>query len=289
MRPAESKRIKNFRLAIIRQLPKFPNNRETLELLEEKSLALLLIDYANWMYRLVPPRPRSVVVEPAVTAGHKWKKHSAEIKEFLNKVRAGEDLAPNLSRKSLSQGFTPASAAKAPGVDKWADKDFLLNVMRFHHFHFSQEIAGGRAVRTGDVLFAEITRDKFTAVGIFGHSVFGPTDLDSHSMREERERLWKIFDERHARGKKPDAVYITAPITTSGHTLSHTRLAAEYAAIVYDIDSKLDDPRFLNAFFDSLVSEGQTKFKPRWHFSFLDLGIFEEYSDIFFPICTGPL
>src|SRR5574341_978416 len=112
----ESKRVKKFRLSIVKQIPKFPNNKASLKKLEAKSLTSLLIDYANWASRLVAPRPRKVSIEPTATNDPRWKGLAAEITGFLDKVRKGEDLTPHLSLDAYTRGFTPASSNTGPDV-----------------------------------------------------------------------------------------------------------------------------------------------------------------------------
>ncbi len=47
----------------------------------------------------------------------------------------GGDLTPHLSLQPHTRGFTPAASAQGPNVNRWADKDMLLNVMGYHHLH----------------------------------------------------------------------------------------------------------------------------------------------------------
>lgn len=285
----EPKRIRKFRLEIAKQIPKFPNNRDTLALLEAKSLASLLIDYANWTFRYVPPRPRTVCIEPAVTADHRWSLLATETKALLEKIRLGADLTPHLSLKVHRQGFTPMAASVGPEVNRWADKDFLLIVMGFHHFHLSPIIeASGHAMRTDDVLFAQVTRDKFSAIGFFNHSVFESTKEPGGEMQAERERLWKVFDKRATVGMAPGTVYINSPVATSGHSLHHTRLAMDYARVVAEIDPKLDDPSFRSELFPGIDPSSARALKPIWHLNYLDLGLLDKKSNTFFILRKGP-
>jgi hypothetical protein len=73
-----------------------------------------------------------------------------------------------------------------------ADKDMLLNVMGYHHFHL--DAAPHNKKRSDDVLFAHVTPDTFTLLGIFDHTVFCYTRITT-----ERMRLWEIFG-AHATG-----------------------------------------------------------------------------------------
>ena len=287
--PTEPKRIRALRLAIVKQLPKFPNNKATKETLERKSLGSLFIDYINWACRYVPPRPRKVALEPTVTSDSRWRTLRNAIDIFLNKVRNGENLTPHLSLLVHKQGFSPATAAKAPDVNRWADKDFLLNVMGFHHFHLGIVIeAAGHVARTDDVLFAAVTRDEFAALAIFDHSAFERTDTITQTMTAERNRLWDIFTKRSSRGIPPGAVYVPAMITTSGHSYHHVRLADQYARIVRELDPKIDDPSFIKSLYEDAKITIPLRPKLKWNLHYLDLGLLDESQNIFFILHMGP-
>jgi len=153
----ESKRITKLKKEIIKAIPKFPNNRDTVKILEGFSLRELLLYYLNWNYRFVPQRPRSIHIFEAAKSNTRWKDYAQEIHLLLNKAKNGEDLYPHLSLKAHNKAFTPNTTKKDVGVDKWEDKDFLLTIMGHHHFHLSSKIeAKGYSSRTDDVLFARV-------------------------------------------------------------------------------------------------------------------------------------
>lgn len=287
--PPVSKRIKQFRLGIAKSIPKFPNDRKTLAILEAKPLGSLLIDYVNWAYRLIPPRPRTVIIEPTLTADPRWKAFAADTKALLEGVRHGDDLNPNLSLRVFRNGFTPASSSTARSTDKWEDKDFYLNTMGYHHLHLSQLIeTAGHAKRTDEVLFAQVTRERFNAIGFFDHSVFEPTDHASQTMTAERDRLWRIFEHRSSVGREPGKVYISTPIVTSGHSLYYTRLAIEFAQLIHSIDQKLDDFSSRSEVFDTVPHEAVKAMKLRWHLNYLDLGLLDKTTSTFYVLRYGP-
>jgi len=90
-------------------------------------------------------------------------------------------------------------------------------------------------MRSDDVVFAHVTRDTFTVAGIFNHTVFEPT-APGQPMMAERSRLWKIFDERSARGAPAGSVIAVSPIVLSGHSLYFVNLASTYARVIRRID-----------------------------------------------------
>lgn len=281
----ESKRIKKFRREIIDVIPKFPNNKETKSALESMPLSTLLIHYLNWMTRFVSVKPRRVAIEPAVTGDSHWKILKPQIYALLDKVRSGKDLTPNLSLLVQSKGYTPAASQKGVDVDRWADKDFLLNAMGYHHFHLGMELEEkGHVKRTDDVLFAKVTRDTFSVVGIFDHSVF---ESSSDEMTTERTRLWKIFNTHSTLGVPPGSVVIPSAIATSGHPLHVVRAAQEFSRTIFEVDPKLDDRNFLQSLYGDKGSEHQTNSKLEWSFYFSTLGLHDKKMNHFFMVRPG--
>lgn len=281
----ESKRIKHLREEVIKAIPKFPNNRETKEKLEGMPLATLLIHYLNWMIRYVSVKPRRTIIEPTVTADPRWRSLREPVSALLDKVRSGENLTPYLSIQPHSKGYSPGTSKKGPDVDRWVDKDFLLNVMGFHHFHLGEKVeAAGHVERTDDVLFARVSHEDFTAIGIFNHSVF---ELTGDEMSDEKKRLWKIFDDRTSRGVPPGSVVIPSPIATSGHPIHVVSIAQEYSRIIYELDPRLDDPGFVNELYGKGKVNAPAKIKLEWALNFSDLGIHESRSNHFFVLRRG--
>lgn len=281
----ESKRIKKLRSEVINALPKFPNNRETKEALEHMPLATLLIHYLNWMSRYISVKPRKIIIQPAVTADRRWKLLKEPIKSFLEKVRTGENLTPHLSIQPHSKGYSPTTSEQGPDVDRWADKDFLLNAMGFHHFHLGTVLESkGHVNRTDDVLFARVTREEFTASGIFDHSVFEPT---GEEMSEERKRLWAIFDKHTCRGVPPGSFVIASPIATSGHPIHVVTTAQQYSRVIRELDPKLDNPEFLKELYGGAGTEIPSNPKLEWALNFSDLCIHEKNHSHLFLLRRG--
>ncbi len=284
--PTESERVRDFRLCLAKQIPRFPNDRASLRSLERKSLGSLLIDYANWAIRYIAPRPRKVVIEPTALMDSRWNALQRDIDPFLEKVKRGHDLTPHLSRKR-TRGYTPAASAQGPDVDLWADKDKLLNVMGYHHFHPSMTIdPRGLAARRNEIIFAFVTREEFTVSGIFDHSVF--QNEPGQPLNPECERLWQIFDERLTRDVPPGAVVAVPPIAESGHSMHLVYLAMGYARLIADIDQRIDDPAYISAMTTGTGFTLPAKAKWGWYLYCLDLGLMEKESGAFFVFSKGP-
>ncbi|MGH7183619.1 MAG: hypothetical protein ACREJN_16810 [Nitrospiraceae bacterium] len=284
----ESKRVKALRQALHKCIPKFPNNRVTLKSLEEQSLESILIHYMNWAVRYVSIRPRAVHIESTASSDARWPVLKVELTTFLSKAKSGEDLTPHLSLEPHTRGYTPASSGKGMSVDRWADKDYLLNVMGYHHFHLGLTTEPkGFVCRTDDLVFAKVTRDQFNVIAIFDHSVFDMSRSPTGDMTKERDRLWRVFDEFSARGLPPGSVYIPAMITTSGHSLDLVRRANDYASVIQEIDPKLDDISFIRDMYQLTNEPCPPKPKLAWDLNLLDLGLIDSSRDRFFIFRYG--
>lgn len=252
-------------------------------MLESKHLTDLLIVYLNWATRLIVARPRTVEVKQEVTTDTRWGSISNQFEKFKEKVEKGDDLIPHLSLKAQEKGFTPAASESGPDTDKWADKDFLLNVMGFYHFHLGdiQETGKNIAGRTDDVIFAQVDRQTFRAIGIFNHAVFESTDPTTQEMTSERMRLWQLFDQMVSKDAPPGSIVIPSMISTSGHTLHVVRKAQEFFHIIKEIDPKLDDREYLNSLYEETDIEPPSKPKIEWYLRGTDLGLFDRSTGLF--------
>lgn len=278
---AEPPRIKRFRSELIKAIPRFPNDRGALLHMRQKHLPELLIDYVNWRSRYVGQRPRTVSVEAAANSVSRWATHAAAITAFLDKARRGDDLTPHLSIEPHTKGYTPT--ARAPGAtpaDRWSDKDFVLNIMGYHHFHLGTKFQRrGHVDRTDDLIFAEVHRDTFNVIAIFGHEVFDPNSA-------ERLRLWSAHDQVVYRGLPHGSVVIPAMIATSGHTVMVVHYAQQCARIIRDFEPKLDDLDLMASLYPpGQQMSSQPKFS--WGFYHLDLLIHEATAPVNLVLARG--
>lgn len=237
--------------------------------MQQKHLPELLVDYINWRSRYVGQRPRKITVEPGASSDPCWSAHASAITAFLDEVQRGDDLTPHLSIEPHTKGYTPAS--RAPGampVDRWSDKDFVLNVMGYHHFHLGTKVQKrGHVDRTDDLIFAEVNRDTFNVIAIFSHDVFDPNSA-------ERIRLWSVHDQVAYRGLPAGSVVVPALIATSGHTVQVVRYAQQCAKIIRDFEPKLDDLVYMASLYPPQQPMSK-KPKFSWGFQHLDLLVHE--------------
>lgn len=282
----ESKRIKRLRKELISNIPRVPNNRESLDALKSKDLTSLLVIYSNWRTRFVSEVARKIEIEESAKDDPRWSSLNHSIASFLRKVENGDDLTPFLSLQAKQRGF---SISANNGIDSWDDKDFLLNVMGYHHFHLGEILDGvPHAERTDDVLFAAVTKDTFTVLAILNHSVFDQPKKDSELLTRDREHLWSIFDKRSTKNALPGDFIIPTIIAASGHTLNTVMAAQEYTRVINEIDPKLDNLKFVQSLYEGSGIQAKNTKNLKWHFKNLDLGVLDEKSGFFGVFRYGP-
>lgn len=277
-----------FRRDLIDTVPRFPNDRASLQAMQSKTLTDLLITLIGWRVRYVAARPRVVTGRDVLARDPRTQMLQANIDRFIQAVEAGDNLTPYLSLRPHSRGYTPAADARTPKADTWADKDFLLNVMGLHHFHLGlTREAAGHMARTGEVLFASVTRDVFEILGLFDHDAF--ERKDDGSMTPERERLWSAYTCRAETGLLPGQLsvggYGGLGISLSSQPVALVLAAQRHTAIIKDIDPKLDDRAYVAGLYGA---SSPVKPKLKWHYRHLDLGLLDQGAGFFGVLARGP-
>lgn len=286
---ADSKRIKRLRSEIIKIIPKFPNNKQTKNILESKTLTDLLTVYLNWATRLIVARPRKVEISTEITEDYRWVSVANIFEKLKDKIEKGEDLMPYLSLRAQEKGFTPDISNSNPGFDKWADKDFLLNVMGFYHFHLGDMQKNGKNItkRTDDVIFAKVDRKVVKVFGVFSHAVFDDTGQDSKEIKSEKIRLWNLFRKLVTEDVPQGSFVIPSMIAGSGYTLQVVRNAQIFVRIIEEFDSQLDNRAYVNSLYQGTGIEPPNKPKIDWCLRGTDLGVFDRTTNLFAVYCYG--
>lgn len=266
---SESPRIQKLRDNIIRMIPRAPNNKASLQHMQGKNTRDLITDYISWRSRYVSRRPRTVSIEQEASNDPRWQRCSKGIEALLDKVKVGADLDPYISAIPSTIGYSLAAyAPNATSKDRWSDKDFILNVMGFHHFHLGLEMKGNNRVnRTKELIFAEVRRDTFRVVAVFDHSVF---KKDS----SERKRLWWLHDREISRGCPPGSFVIAPPIATSGHPVLVGLYATDCFRVIREVESKLEDVEFVKTLYKT-PDLAPTNPRFSWEFRHLDLTLLD--------------
>jgi hypothetical protein len=274
--------MKRFIAKIIASIPRFPNNSDSLKILQEKSLGEILIDYFNWRALYIGVRTRHINIDKIASSSSIWKNHEAMIEVFLDKVKRGEDLTPHLSLLPHTKGYTPiAGAPGASSDERWSDKDQLLNGMNYHHFHLGMNLEPqGHAQRTNELLFAEVTRENFNVVAVFDHSVF-------QTNSAERMRLWGVHETIATRNAPAGAVVIGSAIASSGHALHVVNHAKQCSKIALKVDPQFDDPKFIAWLYGEAQLPIPSKMKFEWQISHLDFGMIEQRAMANFVLRAG--
>jgi hypothetical protein len=282
----ESKRVKKFRLALAKETPKFPNDKATKQLLEQKSLTENLIINMTWRVRYVSNRPRDVQNDGNASSDPRWTALKPGIDHLLNKVKAGGDLTPHLSLMPHTRGFTPAQPAVGQALN-WSDKDLLLNATGFHHFHLGTTLeTAGHIQRTDDVMFAAVSREHFYVIGIFDHKVFD--EATTNAMPTERAALWQASQDFLARSGSSIGGVGGLGVSASGHPTVVVLTAQKYFRLISKMDTQLDDPQFVEKLYKTAKLAQPKKPNFTWALNHLDLGV-QDSAKNFFSLAKWPL
>jgi len=95
-------------------------------------------------------------------------------------IESGGNITPNLSKL----------------VDRLTNKDSLLNDWGVHHFHLGENLDGNFIERTGPLLFALVTNDRFYAINVFNHGAWADEEIVEiiHRNWPEVVKPYKIND-----------------------------------------------------------------------------------------------
>ena len=277
----ERPRLKKFRLELIRLIPRVPNDRASLKHMMAKSLRDVVLDYLNWASRYVAPRPRTVMIELEAQTDPRWVRMQPDITALLDKVKRGEDLTPHLSIAPHTEGVNlAAQAPNASADDKWSDKDQVLNAMGFHHFHLKPFVKSAGQAPTNELVFAQVTRDRFNVIALFDHDVF-------KAGNSERQRLHSVHEQAMFAGVPPGSAVIMSQVALSAHGMPVVLYTHRCLSVIKQIDPKLDDASFVAKLYQDGGRTPPKKPKLAWHFRSLDLGLYDAKEAIFSILQKG--
>ena len=119
----------------------------------------LIISYFTMRKRLVEKRPRRVYYPQGFTCPEPLK---AGLDVLVHKFENGEDVNPHLSRTTKTLEFP----------------DMMLFDWNIHHFHLGTELEpDGYMSRTGDILYAIVSKDEVHFIIIHPHNHWSDLDL----------------------------------------------------------------------------------------------------------------
>ncbi|MFL7040283.1 hypothetical protein [Vibrio lentus] len=273
----ESKSIKKLKNELIKTLPFFPNDKETLMELKSQKLSDVMFFYLNWASRQIPHRRRKVHRYTELTSDRRYKGLKDQIAALLEKASNGDDLSLFLSDKANKKGYTPMKRILEGKADSDEDKDKVLNTKGFHHFHLK-----AMPNRTDEVLFARVTRTEFHAIAIFDHSVFNPKKCNE-SLEPEIRRMWDIHKKYATMGMPTGSGFMpTKPLSMSGHPVGMTFMTDYYMEIINQYDALLTERSFINDLYQFGNIDIPKKFKLEWKLNALDLVILDKKNNVSF-------
>lgn len=256
------KRLRQLKTDLIRELPSFPNNRETKGGLEEKSLQNVLVDYLSWRSRLIGTRPRTVFGAELVTEQLVDQSLSEGAASFLQAIEKGIDVSSHLSEAAQKRGYTPQSGRDAEY--RWEDKDMALNSLGVYHFHIGQgRTASGLITRSDELIFAFVGREEFHILGVFKHEVF---DRGNEYAKLLRALYGTNDHESELVPVRFDPGLGGAGIANSGHSVAIRFEVAKIVTLLHRYERLLDSRAGMKQLgFDA------PRPKPYWQFDHMDL------------------
>lgn len=276
-------RIQAFRDALIKGLPRAPNNRASRQSLEAMPTRHLILAFVTWRMRLIPVKSRRVKFwSPGVTPLEARAAQST-LRPLLAAVAGGWDLMPYLSDRVNRVGV---DLSEVSSRTRRRDIDMVLTRHGLHHFHIGVRGSANPKGRSGSLVFAEVLEKEFRIVALSDHRAFTPRS-------PEQLRFFQICDAYMAKDVPPGQAFITNPVMASGHSMLVTLFSDRCDDEMRRLDPLLDDPEFVDKLYNGqpILRAGQPVLKPAqpsltWHFEDLRFGILDRHSMVFFCLFT---
>jgi hypothetical protein len=255
-----SPRIHAFHETLVAAIPCQPESAH--DALRKMSTPELLIRYLNWADRYVAPRPRRVVTWEGFVRHGTAKLHRKAVYGLAEKIQAGDDLTPFLSKKIRRFGYViPKDDKQKPRSVEWRDKDYALNAYDTHHLHLNKN-------RTRSLLYVSFSRSDALFVMVGDHDSFDdgtlaqaiaecrvgtPLELKGIRLPARRGAMREQnLIQRHgfsAAFSVGDRAVMGALLSSAGTSVRHTTHAASIARALKKMEPQLDDPSFCEKLF----------------------------------------
>ena len=276
-------RIERFRESLIKELPRVPNDRASLESMHALSTHDLILSFVTWRMRLIPKKPRAVKFWSGGVTPMQSRLARAKLEPLLNDVRVGRDLEPYLSESVRKAGIDLAHPGPA---GRRRDMDMVLTRHGLHHFHVGAKTRSNPKGRSGALVFAEVLPDEFRVVAISDHRAF------EHES-EERKRFFRICMAYMAKDIPPGEGFMPNPVMSSGHSVLVWAFARKCCDEIKRLDPSLDDPPFIDGLYSQLKPANGVPSIARpaspdmaWYFNDLTFGMLDKATMAFF--CLFP-
>ena len=250
---------------LIKEIPKRPNTKESCQAVRRKETVSIFVIYFTWKARCVTIRRRKIQWWQPGLDELRPMEVMRDLERFIEKVERGEDLNSHLSEMVRSNGFVmgPPNDGNVSNVRE-DDKDMILTKLGFHHFHVGIPDAGNPKGRSKYVVFARVTDDHFTVVSLCDHEAFD-------RKTPEFEKFYAVCKAYIEQNMSPGILYMTNPVTVTGHSSGLTDHAIYCLHTIMKIDDKIDDAAFVRKLFERRNLRPPKKLKLKWHFEHLDL------------------
>lgn len=163
------KSIIKLKNSIVANLPYAPRGRDSKEYLLSLDVGDLIHIYDFWQQRLIPGKPRKVLVGNRVRKSTQYIRNRRKIGVLLERVRNGDDISGYLSQKAHCATFDINEFKSTRSFNSFRDQ--MLVCEGFYHLHLDEFPA-----RTDEILVVHVTSREFEVVQVAMHSLFKNDD-----------------------------------------------------------------------------------------------------------------
>jgi hypothetical protein len=290
-----SPRLLTFHETLATSIPCEPASARAV--LHQMSTPELLVRYLNWADRFVAPRPRRVITWEGFVRHGSAQLHREAVYGLAEKIEAGDDLTPFLSKKIRRFGYVmPEDDKRKPHGVEWRDKDYALNAYDTHHLHLGKN-------RTRALLYVSFSRGDALLVMVGDHSSFDdgtlaqaiaqcrvgtPLELKGirlppqpDAVREKNQLQRHGFSTAFTVGER---AVMGALLTGAGTAVRHTVHAKGILRAIKKIEPQLDDPSFCDKQFQQISRPRPTMPAFQWEMRHCDLCLTETTAGVNFIV-----
>lgn len=159
------KSVIKLKNSIVASLPYAPRDKDSKEYLLSLDVGDLIHIYDFWQQRLIPSRPRKVLVGNKVRNSTQYIRNRRKIGVLLDRVRNGDDISGYLSQKAHCATFDVNEFKSTRSFNSFRDQ--ILVCEGFYHLHLDEFPA-----RTDEILIVHVTLREFEIVQVAMHSLF---------------------------------------------------------------------------------------------------------------------
>lgn len=305
-------RIIALREGLAAKIPVPAENMAAREELQNLDLGEVLWAWTNWAYRGVPRRKRQVIWPADFESRALTEPEAKAVKIICDRIEAGDDIAPFLSEKNETHGYTGSSAIgnnRPKWLDNGGDKDLALNAYQTHHLHLGEYSPQSKySSRTNRLLYVFFNRIEAYIVHLGNHKSFNDGTLAQAAARLHAYRGFSLngvvglshehdelrFKRLERAGisstRQTDFGFSPSMILSQGHSLVASSHADDCWHTIAAAEQRMDSRPGLIDFFQEIgIDPPKNPMNAQWGMMHCDLTIGNSETNVGKLILPGPL